>query len=67
MLADEPIAALDGPRGRQVMELFRKVAHEQGTGVLVVTRDHRALDVFDRHVEMEDGLLLAGSSLAPAP
>ncbi len=61
LLADEPTAALDGPRGRQVMELFRKVAHEQGAGVLVVTHDHRSLDVFDRHVAMEDGLLLPGS------
>lgn len=59
VLADEPTAALDSQRGRQVMELFRKVAHEQGTGVLVVTHDHRALDVFDRTVEMEDGRLLS--------
>ena len=57
VLADEPTAALDSHRGRQVMELFRKVAHEQGAGVLVVTHDHRALDVFDRTVEMEDGQL----------
>lgn len=57
ILADEPTAALDGIRGRQVMELFRTVAHEQGAGVLVVTHDHRALDVFDRTLEMEDGLL----------
>jgi putative ABC transport system ATP-binding protein len=39
------------------MELFRKVAHEGGAGVIVVTHDHRALDVFDRVVEMEDGQL----------
>jgi putative ABC transport system ATP-binding protein len=57
VLADEPTAALDGERGRQVMELFRKVAHEQRAGVLVVTHDHRALDVFDRILEMEDGML----------
>ena len=37
------------------MELFRKVAHEQNAGVIVVTHDHRALDVFDRILEMEDG------------
>jgi putative ABC transport system ATP-binding protein len=64
LLADEPTAALDSHRGRQVMELFRKVAHEQGTAVLVVTHDHRALDVFDRHLEMEDGLLKTGQPLA---
>lgn len=57
ILADEPTAALDSFRGRQVMELFQKVAHEQGAGVLVVTHDHRSLDVFDRTFEMEDGML----------
>lgn len=57
ILADEPTAALDSHRGRQVMELFRKVAHEQGAGVIVVTHDHRALEVFDRTLEMEDGRL----------
>jgi putative ABC transport system ATP-binding protein len=55
ILADEPTAALDGARGRAVMELFRKVAHERGAAVLVVTHDHRALDVFDVRYEMEDG------------
>lgn len=57
LLADEPTAALDGQRGRQVMELFAKVAHEQGAGVIVVTHDQRALDVFDTIYEMEDGLM----------
>jgi putative ABC transport system ATP-binding protein len=55
ILADEPTAALDSSRGRAVMELFRKVAHERGSAVLVVTHDHRALDVFDRRNQMEDG------------
>jgi putative ABC transport system ATP-binding protein len=57
ILADEPTAALDSTRGRQVMELFRGAAHEHGTGVIVVTHDHRALDVFDTIYEMEDGAL----------
>lgn len=55
LLADEPTAALDSIRSRSVMELFRKVAHERGAAVLVVTHDHRALDVFDVIYEMEDG------------
>jgi putative ABC transport system ATP-binding protein len=57
VLADEPTAALDKQRGRQVMELFRMVAHEQNGGVIVVTHDQRALDVFDTIYEMEDGIL----------
>lgn len=62
LLADEPTAALDSQRGRQVMELFAKVAHERNAGVIVVTHDSRALDVFDRIVEMEDGRLLQHST-----
>jgi putative ABC transport system ATP-binding protein len=57
LLADEPTAALDRAKGRAVMELFRRVAHERGAAVLVVTHDHRALDVFDVVYEMEDGRL----------
>ena len=57
ILADEPTAALDSHRGRQVMELFRGVAHEHGAGVIVVTHDHRTLEVFDTIYEMEDGAI----------
>jgi putative ABC transport system ATP-binding protein len=67
ILADEPTAALDSQRGRQVMELFRRVAHERGAAVLVVTHDHRSLDVFDRSYEMEDGrLLVEAKPLTPS-
>ena len=55
LLADEPTAALDSIMGRKVMELLKQVAHEHNTGVLVVTHDHRAIDVFDRIWVMEDG------------
>jgi putative ABC transport system ATP-binding protein len=57
ILADEPTAALDKERGRQVMELFARIAHEQNAGVIVVTHDHRTLDVFDRTLDVEDGVL----------
>ncbi|MBC7174440.1 MAG: ABC transporter ATP-binding protein [Polyangiaceae bacterium] len=63
ILADEPTAALDSHRSRDVMQLFRRVAHERGTAVVVVTHDHRTLDAFDTVYEMEDGLL----STAPTP
>lgn len=57
LLADEPTAALDSQRAKQVMELFAKIAHEQDAGVIVVTHDHRFLDVFDTVYELEDGVL----------
>ncbi|MEI8373311.1 MAG: ABC transporter ATP-binding protein [Planctomycetota bacterium] len=62
ILADEPTAALDSHRGRQVMELFRGVAHEHGAGVIVVTHDQRTLEVFDTIYEMEDGAIIKGVS-----
>jgi putative ABC transport system ATP-binding protein len=65
LLADEPTAALDSQRGRQVMELFAKVAHERSAGVLVVTHDHRTLDVFDRILQVEDGSLVERPKNAP--
>lgn len=57
LLADEPTAALDSHRGRQVMELFRDNARQHGAGVIVVTHGHRTLDVFDTIYEMEDGVI----------
>ena len=65
ILADEPTAALDSQRGRQVMELFAKVAHERNAGVVVVTHDHRTLDVFDRILEVEDGMIKERPSPQP--
>ena len=57
ILADEPTASLDGALGRQVMDLFAKVAHERRAGVLVVTHDSRTLDIFDRILDVEDGAI----------
>ena len=59
ILADEPTAALDKHRGRQVMELFAQIAHQHHAGVIVVTHDHRTLDVFDRTLDVEDGVIRA--------
>ncbi|GLK86038.1 ABC transporter ATP-binding protein [Ancylobacter defluvii] len=55
ILADEPTAALDSARSRQVMQLFRRIATTRGTAVAVVTHDPRSVDLFDRIVEFEDG------------
>ena len=57
ILADEPTAALDSHRGRQVMELLAAIAHQNRAGVIVVTHDHRTLDVFDRILDVEDGMV----------
>ena len=58
LLADEPTAALDSRTGREVVELLQRLARDQGCAVLMVTHDPRILDIADRLVRMEDGLLL---------
>jgi putative ABC transport system ATP-binding protein len=57
VLADEPTAALDSKSGRDVVELMQKLAKEQGCTILLVTHDHRILDIAERLVHMEDGRL----------
>ena len=57
LLADEPTAALDKQSGRDVVEIMQRLAKDQGTAILLVTHDNRILDIADRIVEMEDGLL----------
>ncbi|QNP28408.1 DevA family ABC transporter ATP-binding protein [Cylindrospermopsis curvispora] len=62
VLADEPTAALDKQSGRDVVEIMQRLAKEQGTAILLVTHDNRILDIADRILEMEDGLLTRDSS-----
>ncbi|MFM7407417.1 MAG: DevA family ABC transporter ATP-binding protein [Cuspidothrix sp.] len=57
VLADEPTAALDSKSGRDVVTLMQKLAKEQGCTILLVTHDHRILDIADRIIQMEDGYL----------
>lgn len=55
VLADEPTAALDSVRSRQVIDLFRTIAQTRNAAVAVVTHDPRSLDQFDRTIELIDG------------
>jgi putative ABC transport system ATP-binding protein len=67
LLADEPTAALDSKTGREVIELMQGLAAARGMTVLMVTHDTRILDIADRIVEMEDGRILPGKAVDPAP
>ncbi len=64
LLADEPTAALDLGSGRNVVELLRSLAHDDGRTVVLVTHDNRILDVADRIVHMEEGRI---REAAPEP
>ncbi|MBW2695616.1 MAG: ATP-binding cassette domain-containing protein [Deltaproteobacteria bacterium] len=55
VLADEPTAALDSQNTEIVLGLFRRLAHENGTTVLMVTQDARVFERADRLVNLVDG------------
>jgi putative ABC transport system ATP-binding protein len=57
LFADEPTSALDWDRGKQVMEILRRAAHERGATVLAVTHDSRVMAFADRVLHLEDGAL----------
>ena len=62
ILADEPMAALDGERAGIVMDLLRKVAVEQSATVVVVTHDEKILGRFDRLFHLRDGRIDDGAA-----
>lgn len=55
VLADEPTASLDSHTGREIVDLMKKLAKEQGCTIVLVTHDLRILDIADRILEIEDG------------
>jgi putative ABC transport system ATP-binding protein len=55
VLADEPTAALDKESTRKVIALFKRMTVESGTAVLMVTHDHRIIELADRLIHMVDG------------
>lgn len=61
LLADEPTAALDPQRSREVMELLAAETRRRGLATVVVIHDPTHLDLADRHHE------LRGGALHPAP
>lgn len=57
IMADEPTAALDSQNGHATIELLRNLAKEGGSTVLMVSHDPRIVDVADRVLHLEDGML----------
>jgi len=57
LLADEPTANLDRKTGQEIIDLFRKLAHEMGVTVISATHDHRMLAASSRIVWIEQGAI----------
>jgi putative ABC transport system ATP-binding protein len=62
LLADEPTAALDDQRGREVMQLLVDQAHQHGVATLVVTHNAAQLPEDTRRVHLDAGRLIDGSA-----
>ena len=57
ILADKPTASLDRESGREAVDLMHRLVKQQGASVVLVTHDHRILDIADRVGHLEDGRL----------
>ena len=62
LLVDEPTSMLDSNRGRQIVDLLKRAAHEHEVATMMVTHDRNVLDAADRVVAIKDGRLSESSS-----
>ncbi|NWG31235.1 MAG: ABC transporter ATP-binding protein [Rhodocyclaceae bacterium] len=57
VLADEPTANLDQTTGTEILRLMRKINKELGTTFIFSTHDQRVMEMSNRLVRIEDGVL----------
>lgn len=57
ILADEPTGNLDSENTRNIVDLLKKLAHENGCTVVVVTHDEAVADAADYVYRMDSGRL----------
>lgn len=58
ILADEPTGDLDSATGQQILALFRRIADQEGTTILIATHD-LAVDAFaDEVILLQDGRIV---------
>jgi len=57
ILADEPTGNLDSENGRNIVEILKRLAHEEDCCVVIVTHDQAVADEADAMLKMRDGKL----------
>jgi putative ABC transport system ATP-binding protein len=57
LLADEPTACVDSRLAGQILDLFARLARDEGRAVLIVSHDPKVRAVASRIIRIEDGLL----------
>lgn len=61
VIADEPTANLDSNTAKQIVDLMKNLAHQEGTTFLIATHDDRMIEHCDRALMLDDGVLAGGS------
>ncbi|MDR2985106.1 MAG: ABC transporter ATP-binding protein [Nocardiopsaceae bacterium] len=59
LIADEPTGQLDSQTGRQILRLLRTVVRSEGITALVATHDPVLIEIADRALRLDDGVLTA--------
>jgi len=60
LLADEPTGNLDTANGNAVIDILRKLAHENNYCVIIVTHNLEIADASDVVYRMSDGMIMKG-------
>jgi putative ABC transport system ATP-binding protein len=58
ILADEPTGNIDSATGAEIMNLLRRLNHDQGVTLLLVTHDPEAAEFADRVIRLRDGQIV---------
>lgn len=65
LFADEPTGNLDLKTGEQIIDLLFSLNQQAGTTLILVTHDPKLADRCDRVLQLDDGVLVSGSTLMP--
>jgi len=69
LVADEPTGNLDSVTGQAIIDLFQRLAHEQGLAIILTTHNTAFGHMADRVITLRDGRILTNADLrfsAPA-
>ncbi|NQZ29623.1 MAG: ATP-binding cassette domain-containing protein [Oceanospirillaceae bacterium] len=61
VLADEPTASLDQSNAQLLISYLRRLAHQQGKLVVLISHDPAVQEKADRIIQIENGLIVAGN------
>lgn len=66
ILCDEPTGNLDSLNGQIVIDVFRRLAHQERRCVICVTHDEKVAEAADRRIRMRDGRIISDGDAAGA-